>query len=272
MQIVVCAKQVVDPLLSTADLTLDAEGRTVVARGQEQWVVNGFDEQALEAALRIRDKMPNTVITLLSAAERIVPAVTRRLMAVNVDEAIVIEDPRCASHDPRVVARILVAAIHRLDSVDVVFCGRQASDWDNAQVPLRMAETLGWPCLTLARDVQIQENRLQVRQVLPYGWQDMASPLPAVVTVTSELGELRYPTMKGRMNAMKRHPKQWAFDDLGIAVEPATELLSVELMHHQVGEPCRFIDGDRAADRGRALAVTLAAAGLIHVGETGGNV
>ena len=240
MHIVVCAKVVVDPLLSSSELMIDPQRSRVVASEGGQRVVNGFDEQALEAALRLKDLNPGTTITVLSAGERVPWEVLRKLMALDVDNAIVVDGPSGESHDSRATAAILAAAVKQLDQVDLIICGRQDSEWDNGQVPIRLAQNLAWPCLTLAGQAKIDGGRVLVRRVLLDGWQDMSAALPAVVTVTSELGELRYPTMKGRMAAMKRQPHMLSVADLGINPEEATDLVEVHIAQRSKESNCQF--------------------------------
>lgn len=263
MHIVVCAKIVVDPLLPTTDLMIDPHRSRVVAREGGQRVVNGFDEQALEAALRLKDEIPGTTITVLSAGEHVPWEVLRKLMALEVDNAVVVDGPSGDSHDPRATAAILAAALARLEQVDLAICGRQDSDWDNAQVPIRLARNLGWPCLTLAREAKIVREKVLVRRVLLDGWQDMSAKLPAVVTVTSELGELRYPTMKGRMAAMKRQPNVWSVSDLESNPEEATKLVEVQIAQRSKESNCQFIDGVNGQSQGEQLAAVLMSSGLI---------
>jgi electron transfer flavoprotein beta subunit len=147
--------------------------------------------------------------------------------------------------------------------VDLVLCGRQASDWDNAQVPLVLAEMLGWPCLTLARQVEVEGSRVRVERVLSDGFQMMESTLPAVVTVTSELGELRYPTARARLLAARRQPRYLTLQELGVEVmaSPAVEILDLTLPLEE--RNCQFIEAADGAEAGRRLAEILAEVGLI---------
>ena len=263
MNIVVCAKVVVDPLLPSTDLMIDPVRSRVIAREGGQQVVNGFDEQALEAALRLKDDIPGTLITVLSVGEQVPWEVLRKLMALDVDNALVVNGPAGDSHDSRAIAAVLAAAVRRMGEVDLVICGRQASDWDNAQVPIHLARNLGWPCLTFASAIKAVGAKVQVRRVLLDGWQEMSAKPPAVVTVTSELGEPRYPTMKGRMAAMKRQPDVWLASDLGNDFAEATELVEVKMAQRSRESNCQFIDGGSGQSQGEQLAAVLVSSGLI---------
>ena len=103
-------------------------------------------------------------------------------------------------------ASLLSAAIKKLGDFDLVLCGRQASDWDNAQVPLGVAELLGIPCITIAKNVQVGDGKVTVERVVPDGYEVIEGPLPSLVTVSNELGQPRYPTLRGIMAATRKKP------------------------------------------------------------------
>ena len=109
-------------------------------------------------------------------------------------------------------------AIKKIGDYDLIFCGRQASDWDAGQVGLGVAEILGLSSITLARKVDIIDGKARVERVADEGYEVLEVPLPAVITISNEVGEPRYPTIKGIMAAKKKEPITWKPAD--IAVEP----------------------------------------------------
>jgi len=269
MRIVVCMKEVVDPLTPATDLVLDRERKKILGPPNVPPVINGFDEQALEAALRLKDNRQgstddNCQIVALSAGSRFNLDVVKRALAVGADELVLIQDAALDTWDSHFIARVLAAAIQHLSPVDLVLCGRQASDWDNAQVPLILAEMLKWPCLTLARRVEVEGTRVRVERVLSDGFQVMEGELPAVVTVTSELGELRYPTARARLLATRRQPRYVSLQELGVKadVSPVVEVLDLTLPMEE--RDCQFVEGTNGAEAGRRLAEILVGAGLIQ--------
>lgn len=264
MRIVVCMKEVVDPLTPATDLVLDREGKRIFGPPNVPPVINGFDEQALEAALRLKDGYGDCEVVALSAGSYFHLDVVKRALAVGADELVLVQDDALDTWDSPFIARVLAAAIQHLQPVDLVLCGRQASDWDNAQVPLILAEMLEWPCLTLARHVEVEGSRVRVERVLSDGFQVMEGTLPAVVTVTSELGELRYPTARARLLAARRQPRYLTLQELGVeaTASPAVEVLDLTLPLQE--RDCRFIDGADGAEAGRRLAEMLVEAGLIR--------
>ncbi|NTU85745.1 MAG: electron transfer flavoprotein subunit beta/FixA family protein, partial [Chloroflexales bacterium] len=154
MRIVVCLKQVVDPLIPVGDLRVDLERMKLRDKLGSPPVINGYDEQALEAALRLKESWPSASgpceVLALAAGEQFDLDVMKRALAVGADELALVQDAALDTWDATFLARVLAAAIRRLGGADLILCGRQASDWDQAQVPLILADLLGWPCLTLA--------------------------------------------------------------------------------------------------------------------------
>ncbi|MBI4672303.1 MAG: electron transfer flavoprotein subunit beta/FixA family protein [Chloroflexi bacterium] len=265
MKIIVTLKQVVDPLTPVSALKVDGARRKILGPPDTPPVINGYDEQALEAALRIKEEWRDgeCQVIALSAGTGFDLDVMKRAFAAGADELVLIEDTALDTWDVSFIVRTLAAAIKQLGGADLVLCGRQASDWDNAQAPLMLAELLGLPCLTLARRVEVKGQHVQVERVLSDGIQVMEANLPAVVTVTSELGELRYPPMRARLQAAKRRPRTMTLKELGVTATPpaAVEMLDLSLL--QIERDCQFVKGASEAEAGRMLAELLIGGGFI---------
>ncbi len=269
MRIVVLVKQVPDPLLPVSSLSVSPDGAKILGPDTMPPVVNGYDEQAMEAALRIKDTDAECEIIALSAGAGFVLDAFGRSLA-EVDDLALVKHDTLDTADPHLLAGVLGAAITDIGDVDLVLCGRQASDWDHGQVPLALAEHLGWPAMTLARTVSVEGAGVEVERVLSDGYQVMGSALPAVVTVTSELGELRYPTMAMRLQARRRRPRYIPLEELGLEPlpHPGWQLLGLSLLEQT--RDCQFIEeGDAGA--GRELASVLSEAGVITASIPGGE-
>jgi len=264
MRIVVCLKQVVDSLTPATDLSLDRQAKTIRQAVAGPPVINGYDEQALEAALRLKESLGQVEIIALSLGERFNKDVMKRALAVGADQLVLVEDPSLDTWDACYLATVLAAAIEKIGVVDLVLCGRQASDWDNAFVPLMLAHSLAMPCLTLARQITVADGRVEVERVLADGNQIMWSELPAVVTVTSELGPLRMPTARARLATARIQPRQLTLAELGVAVPPAPRVDILDLAIPAVGRECRFIEADDGAAAGRRLADVLWEDGVVR--------
>jgi electron transfer flavoprotein beta subunit len=207
-------------------------------------VVNGFDEHAVEAALRLKDTQ-EAKVTVLAVGKAFSIDIMRKLLAMGADELVLVQDPAIdETLDSRVTAQLLKAAIGKLGAFELILCGRQASDWDNAQVPLMLAEELGIPAITIAKKIDVSQGRVTVERVIPDGHEVVEAPLPALITVSNELGLPRYPTMRAIMAANRKRPAMWKLSDVGI--DPANlqpQLHLVELFVPVQDQACEFIEG-----------------------------
>ena len=257
LHIVVTAKQVLDPETPLSAFQID--GDRVVTPANMAPVVNGFDEQAVEAALRIKEALTDTHITVVSCGTDFALDVIKKPLAMGVDDLVLLQDPAFENTiDPMLTVAALVAAIRKLDAVGLVIAGRQASDWDNAQVPAGIAEALGWPIATIAKHVEVDGGTVRVQRVLPDGHELVEADLPAVVTVSNELGSARYPNMRGIMGARRIQPTVWSAADLGIdAAQVGRAFEMVELVKPDRRVATEMITGEDDEDAGRKLALRL---------------
>jgi len=135
LKIAVLAKQVIDPEMPMAAFRIDAAGKKVVTPTNIPPVINGFDENAVEAALRIKDAQEAT-ITVISTGTSFALDVMKKPLSMGANELVLLQDDAFQNTaDSFFTAQVLAAAIRKLEGFDLIICGRQASDWDNAQVP-----------------------------------------------------------------------------------------------------------------------------------------
>ena len=257
VNILVCVKQVVDPETPASAFRIDSATKKVVPAAGIPPVVNGFCENAVEAALRIKDAEGGSV-TVLSMGSGFVMDVMKKPLSMGADEMILIDDEAALELDAFGTAYALSEAIKGAGDFDLILCGRQASDWDNAHVPLGIAEMLGLPCVTLAQKVEIAENGLLVHRALSDGYEVFESQLPAVVTVSNELGEPRYPTLRGIMAASRKRPVTKTIGDLDLDESRLGARLQTLDLYIPVSESdVEIIEGEDEAEAGRNLALRL---------------
>jgi electron transfer flavoprotein beta subunit len=223
VRIVVCVKEVLDPdavnnYVLAGNLKIGADGKTPEVSAIPQ-IMNGFDEQAMEAALRIRDAGIDCTITAVSIGPDL-KSLLKHCAALGADEIVAI-DANPDTLDSQVIANILCAYISNNDGADLILCGRQASDDDQGVVPALVGEKLGMPVVPLARAIEVNGATLTVIRATPDGDEVVEGATPAVVTISNELGDPRFPTAKGKMAARKKKPTNISADDLGL---PAQEL------------------------------------------------
>ena len=264
IKIGVLAKQVIDPEMPMAAFRIDAAEKKVVTPPNIPPVVNGFDENAVEAALQIKDSQEAT-ITVISAGTSFALDVMKKPLSMGADELVLLQDDAFANTiDSFHTAQLLAAAIRKLGGFDLIICGRQASDWDNAQVPLGVAELLGISCVTLGKKVGVNGDQVVVERLIPDGYEVVEAPLPALVTVSNELGQPRYPTLRGIMAATRKLPTIWSAGDLQAddsQLEP--RIILHDLFVPERSQVCEMIEGDNEAEAARNLAQKLREAKLI---------
>lgn len=264
LNIAVLAKQVIDPEMPMAAFRIDGDVKAVVPPPNIPPVVNGFDENAVEAALQIKDTQEATV-TVISTGTSFALDVMKKPLSMGADELVLLQDDAFENTiDSFFTAQLLATAIRKLGGFDLIICGRQASDWDNAQVPLGVAEILGLSCISLGKKVEIGDNKVSVERITPDGYEVVEAPLPALVTVSNELGQPRYPTLRGIMAATRKKPTIWSAADLEMDTSQLQPRVTLRNLFVPVKEQqCEIIEGEDAADAGRQLAMKLREAKLI---------
>lgn len=266
MNMIVCCKQVIDPEAPPSSFKVDASSNKVIPPSNVPPVVSPFDENAVEAALRIKDKQGGK-ITILSLGNNLTRDVVKKPLSMGSDELVLLEDAAFEGSDSWSTAYALAMAIKKIGEYDIIFCGRQAADWDAGQVGSGIAEILEIPSVTLAKKVEIIDGKARVERVTSDGYQVIEVTLPALITISNELGEPRYATLKGIMAAAKKQPAVWKPADIG--VEPAqigtagrrTRL--VKLFQPVREGKCEMVGADNPTDTGIKLADKLREVKLI---------
>ncbi len=261
MHIVVCAKQIPDPETPPSAFRIDAASNRVVPAQGIAPVLSQFDGIAAEAALRIKETNDGSKVTVISLGADSAAAAIKQVLAMGADEGVLLNDPAFENGDSHTTAKTLAAAIKKLGDVDAVFCGRQSADWDMGQVGLLIAEELGWPVSIIAKNITYAGAGLQVQRVVEDGYENVETSLPAVVTVSNEFGEPRYPKLPQIMAAAKKTVIQWKTDDLGLAaseVGAAGARLKLELLATPPkGGAVELMPGDTPEEQAAALVAKL---------------
>jgi electron transfer flavoprotein beta subunit len=257
MHIVVAAKQVLDPdgvnsYALWGRLAVDETGRRFTIVDTVPQLINAYDEQAMEVALRLRDAGGECRITAVTVGPDSAADVLKRCVAMGADQAILVQDPEVDAADGFRTAALLAALARRLGDVDLILCGRQGSDYDQGVVPAAVAEQLDAALVTLAVDVEAVEAGVQVTRVAALGEEVLEASLPAVVTVSNEVGIPRAPAARAMLAARRSQPTTYAASDLlPEAGGHAVELLRVFVPDVQGG--CEVVEGETPAQKATAL-------------------
>jgi len=262
LNIVVLAKMVPDPEASPSSFEVDTAEKKVIPRGVPP-VINPFDENALEAALRIKEKAGGS-ITLLSLGRNLSRAVIIKALATGADASFLVEDESFEEKllDPHSKALILAAALRAIEPFDLVLCGREASDSNSGIVGLGIAHLLGIPAVTFAQSIEASGDKLLVERVLADGYEIVECTTPALVTVSGEVGDLRYPSLQAIRAAKNLPQKVMKIRELRVEITPPrTDLISLEPPLRE--RRCRLVEADSPSEAGEKLAILLREDGII---------
>lgn len=264
MHIIVCAKQVPNPEISFGVFQLDENANKIKASTGASWVMNPFDEQAVEAAVRIRDSNsdPDEVkITVLTVETESPRKMIKQALALGADEGLILADRAFVDSDFFATAHLLATAINKLENVDLVIAGRQASDTDAGIVGLGIAELLDIPVITLAKSVSVDKDEVIVERAVGEGEETVGAALPALVTIAHEFGDVRSPSLRETMQAGKKPVETWDAKTLGIDGSHTGSngsLQEVVRLYRPIRDTvCEWLDGENPAAIAKSLAARL---------------
>jgi electron transfer flavoprotein beta subunit len=213
VKIVVCIKQV--PATGadkryTDDLRLD--------RATAEAIINPLDEYAIEQALRLADAGSVESVTYLSMGPDQAGEALRRALAMGGDDAVLITDPALAGADEWATARVLAAALDKL-APDVALMGMASDDARGSLVPGAVAAMRDVPLLSYGSELGLEGGTARVRRLSATGFDWVAAPLPVVASVTDQVGEPRYASLKGIMAAKRKPMETWSLADIGLSAD-----------------------------------------------------
>ncbi len=219
MNIVACVKRVP---LTDVQVKVSADGKGLDTGGFEH-SLSFYDDLALEEAVRTKEKLGGEV-TVLTLGPAEVAKELRECLAKGADKAVLLKDPAWAERDPRATAKALAAKVKEIGA-ELVFCGRVATDRDNAAVGVMLGTYLGWACVSDAVALEISAGKCTARRETEAGVETLEFALPAVITCDKGLNEPRYAGLKGIMAAKKK-----PIEEVEAAFDPAqAQALSMAL-------------------------------------------
>ena len=210
MNVAVCVKQIPDPAtpgsLNPADNTLVRQGKLIL---------DDSDAYGVEMALRLVEAAGGGEVTLVSMAPNSEQSGLRTGLAMGAHKAILVSDPALKGSDALTTAKVLAAAIKRV-SPDLVIAATESTDGYTGTTPVQIAELLGLPSVTFAKKVTVTGTDVAVQRQTEAGYDDVSVSLPALITVTAGVVEVRYPSFKGIMAAKGKPLEELTVADLGI--------------------------------------------------------
>jgi electron transfer flavoprotein beta subunit len=245
LNIVVCVKQTPLP---TVEKTLLPDGR--LNRAATEKAMSGYDEVAVEEALRVQEQHGGEVTVLTMGPQDAVEAV-RKALAMGADRAVLITDDALAGTDARGTARVLAAAITRLHP-DLVIMGMQSDDAGTGVVHHALAEHAGLPALTHTAKLTIEDRTVTTHRRREDGYAMLQAQLPAVVGVIDVINQPRYPSLRGIMAAKRKPLETWTVADLGLETPATVGLQGARTRVVNVEKPPARAAGEVYEDKGDA--------------------
>jgi electron transfer flavoprotein beta subunit len=260
VKIVVCIKQV--PATGadkryTDDLRLD--------RAAAEAIINPLDEYAIEQALRLLDDGATESVTYLSMGPERASEALRRALAMGGDDAVLISDTALTGADEWATARVLATALDRVGP-DVALMGMASDDARGSLVPGAVAAMRDVPLLSYGAELRLGDGEARVRRLSATGYDWVSAPLPVVASVTDQVGEPRYASLKGIMAAKRKPLETWSLGDLGLSADDLRGAALTTVTDAQPPEekpPTERIENVPAAEAAAKVADWLAARKLI---------
>lgn len=212
MKILVCVKQVPN----TNEVKINPKTGTLIRDGVES-ILNPDDDNALEAALQLKDANEDTTVTVISMGPPQAKEVLVECMAKGADDSVLLSSRAFGGADTWATSNTIAGAIKRIADYDIIFAGRQAIDGDTAQVGPQIAEKLGIPQVTyVERIISCEDKKVTVRRQLEDGYEVIQAPMPCLLTVVKELNTPRYMSVKGIYEAYEKEIAVWNENDIPV--------------------------------------------------------
>ncbi len=260
MEVVVCFKQAVN------------EGEIKVDKGSKKIILDGvptkiseFDRNAVEEAVRLKEQYGGRV-TAVTVAPPEASKVVKEVLAMGCDQAVHLSDAGYNDSDSYGTALIIASAIKKIGKFDLVLCAEGSSDIYSSQVGPSIAEALDLPQITYARKITVAEGRVRAERTAEEGVEQVESPLPCLVTVSSEINSPRLPTLVQIMAASRKPVLRWTPSELGLDSAPIGANSNVRLKKVEaltVERKGVFIQGDSSSEVVENLARTLLKEGVL---------
>jgi electron transfer flavoprotein beta subunit len=210
MKIAVCVKHVPD---ATVTKRIDPQTKRLDRSGEG--ALNPFDTQAVEEALRIKERDGDGEVVLVSMGPERALDSLRKALAMGADRAVLVSDEQAAGSDLVATSRVLAAALER-EAADLIVFGQQGGDSDGAVLGAAVADRLRRPVISQVAELEIADGKLKGKRQTEFGYDVIEAPLPAVVAVSDAINEPRYPSLKGIMGAKKKPQETVSVGDLGL--------------------------------------------------------
>ncbi len=222
-RIIVCLKQAVD----VSQLKVDTNTRQLITAGAPR-KISDFDKNALEEAIRLREKAGPAEICTLTMTSEDAKAVLREALAMGADKAYVVNDAGLQGIDTSGTALVLTEAIKKIGPFDLILCGETSLDSFSGLVGARLSDLLAVPLVNSVRKLSVEGENVVAERSLEEAIETVKAKMPVLVSVTREINQPRIPSLMMIMKASKKEIVTWSLGDLGVEkgkLTPKTEVL-----------------------------------------------
>ena len=258
MNIVVCLKQILDPLAPAREFRVDNEKKEAV-RGAAALVTNIFCENAIETALQCKEKLGAGKITALTFGTADAEDTLRKALAMKADAAAHVLNDGASHPDPLAVAQVLAAAIQKLGAFDLVFTGRESGDWGVGQTGALLAEILNVPYVGFVDSIESADGKLKLKRQTDNGFEIIEAMPPLVASITNDEHNVpRIPKTRDVMMSVRTPITKFTLEDLGVdaaTIRAGGDYYVVADLSIPVKDvQCEFVTGDSLEQKVEQLA------------------
>ncbi len=259
-RIIVCLKQAID----VSQLKVDPATRQLMTATAPR-KMSDFDKNALEEAIKIKEKLGTTEICTVTLSSEDAKAVLREGLAMGADKAFLFNDPAVKDVDTLGTAYVLAEAIRKIGEFSLILCGETSLDSFSGLVGPRLAELLNIPQITSARKITVDGDTVTVERTLEDAVEAVKAKMPALVSVTREINQPRIPSLMMIMKASKKEIVMWALSDLKLEGDKiASKIELVEVLAPKTERKKIKITGENVQEIADKLAKALVQEGVIR--------
>jgi electron transfer flavoprotein beta subunit len=252
VDIVVLLKQVPD---TETAIQIGGDEKTIKT-DDIKWIINPYDEYAVEEALRIKESQGGGTVTILTVGQDRAVESIRTALAMGADQGVLVEDPAVEGSDGLGIAEVLAAALKDIP-YDIIVAGMRAVDDDGYLVPTAVAEFLDIPQVSMVIKQDIDNGKIRCERTVEGGTMVVEAELPALFTTQKGINEPRYASLPGIMKAKKKPLEKKTLADVGLDANDVGEAGArskvLQLSFPPEREPGRIVEGETAEEKAAEL-------------------
>lgn len=258
-RIIICLKQAVDVSQLKAD---PKTSQLLTASAPKK--ISDFDKNALEEAIRIKEKIGEAEIYTVTVSSEDAKSVLREALAMGADKAYLVNDPSLQNVDTWATAHILAEAIKKIGNFDLILCGEASLDSFSGLVGSRLAELMNLSQINSVRKISVEANTVTAERTLEDAYETVKTKMPALITVTREINQPRIPSLMMIMKASKKEIVTWTPADLNIPKEKIdAKIKVVEVLAPKTERKKIIITGENVEEIAEKLAKALIQEGVV---------